>query len=53
MKRVYQWLAWRLPRRVLYWAVIRAWSIATTGQWSGEISDTGLGADVLLGRLES
>lgn len=28
------WLAYSLPRRVVYHAVIRAWAHATTGPWS-------------------
>ena len=24
-----RWIVWRLPKRVLYWAVIRVWADAT------------------------
>lgn len=30
------WLARRLPRRLVYWTVIHAASIASTGKWSGQ-----------------
>lgn len=30
------WLAWRLPRRVVYWAMIRGAAHATTGPWGHE-----------------
>jgi hypothetical protein len=26
-------IAWLLPRRVVYYALIRAWAHATTGRW--------------------
>ena len=32
--RIADFIAWRLPRRVLYFSVIRAWAIATTGEYS-------------------
>lgn len=28
---VAQWIAWWLPRRVVYFAILRAWSYATDG----------------------
>ena len=37
MKNFWMWLAWRLPRRLVYMAVIRAWAHATQGPWSGDI----------------
>ena len=35
-ERIWQAIAWRLPRRLVYWATIRTWSAATTGEWSDE-----------------
>lgn len=32
--RVYRWIAYRLPRKVVYWAVIRAGAHATTGKYN-------------------
>lgn len=29
------WIAWKLPRGVIYWAAIRLVAHATKGQWSG------------------
>ncbi len=26
-----RWIAWKLPWKVIYWVLIRAWSHATTG----------------------
>ena len=34
MERITGWIAWHLPRSVVYHALIRAWAHATTGQWS-------------------
>lgn len=30
----YRWIADRLPRKLVYFAVIRAWAVATTGEFS-------------------
>lgn len=32
-----QWLAWRLPRRLVYWCAIRVMANATTGQYADTI----------------
>ena len=32
--RLARWLSYRLPRKVLYFAVVRAWVESTTGKWS-------------------
>jgi hypothetical protein len=45
------WLAWRLPRRVAYWATIRVGCHATQGEWSNE-SPTDLLQYVALQRWE-
>ena len=33
-ERFWLWLAWALPRKLVYFAGIRLWSNATTEQWS-------------------
>lgn len=33
-ERVWLWLAQRLPRNLLYWAIIVAWAKATSGKHS-------------------
>jgi hypothetical protein len=38
--RVWMWLAWRLPRRLVYMAAVRLWSYATTGKYAGVESPT-------------
>jgi len=30
----YRWIAYILPRKVLYWCVIRAWALATTEKYT-------------------
>lgn len=37
MNKFYLWLAYRLPRRLVYWASIRLMAHATQGQWSTQI----------------
>ena len=32
-----EWLAWKLPRKVVYWAAIRLMAHATQGQYSSTI----------------
>lgn len=36
------WLVWRLPRRLVYWAVIRVWAHATTATpaWQHDTPDS-------------
>jgi hypothetical protein len=34
--RFARWLAWRLPRQVVLWAMIRVVAHATTGKWGHE-----------------
>jgi hypothetical protein len=31
------WLAWKLPRRLVYWCAIRVGAAASTGRWSSQI----------------
>lgn len=35
-ERIAIWIAWRLPRSVVLWAMIRVAAHATTGRWGGE-----------------
>jgi len=35
-ERIWNWLAWRLPPSLVYYAVIRAGVNASTGEWSGD-----------------
>jgi hypothetical protein len=51
MERFWVWLAWRLPRRLTYWASIRLLSAATCGKWENE-SPSGLLAKDALNRWE-
>lgn len=32
-QKLARWIAYRLPRRVLYFAVVRAWNETTTEPW--------------------
>lgn len=51
IEKIWKWLAWHLPRRLVYWGLIRAWSEATTGEYS--FSDaTKVTADEVLERWE-
>lgn len=34
VNRLTAWIAWRLPREIVAWAVIRVWMFASTGKWS-------------------
>ena len=46
-----RWIADRLPRRIVYFAAVRAWSNATTGQWS-HLEATGITVAEMLERWE-
>lgn len=37
MERFWTWLAWRLPRKLAYWATIRVGANATTGKYSNQV----------------
>ncbi len=38
MKRnLWDWIAWQLPRKLVYWCAIRAASYATVGKYSDQI----------------
>lgn len=34
-----KWIAWRLPRIVVYFAGVRLWANATQGKWAYEEAD--------------
>ena len=46
-ERVYQWIAWRLPARVVYWAALRVMASATQGRWSRQDVTSLTGLDAL------
>ena len=37
MEKFIQWLAWKMPKRLAYWAAIRIISYATTGPYGNTI----------------
>ena len=37
MTKLWLWVAWSLPRGLVYWAAIRLMANATTGKHSGQI----------------
>lgn len=37
IEKMWQWLAWHMPRPLAYWATIRVGAHATTGQYSNQI----------------
>ncbi len=36
MEKLYNFIAQHLPKRIIYFALIRAWSNATTGEYSDQ-----------------
>ena len=32
-EKLYMWFIWRLPRSLMYWAVIRVWAHGTSHPW--------------------
>ena len=38
-EKVITFIVWKLPARILYWAVIRGFSDATTGEWGNTHPD--------------
>lgn len=48
---MWKWLAWRLPKRLVYWAAIRLIAFATQGSYSNQIVPD-LGAMEALKRWE-
>lgn len=41
-----RWMAYHLPRRIVYWALVRAWVFGTSGKWAGLESTSVLMRDV-------
>jgi hypothetical protein len=40
MNKFYKWLAWRLPKGLVYWCLIRVFAFVTTGEYSDtEVSE--------------
>ena len=37
MERFYMWLAWVLPKKLVYWCAIRLMSFATVGEYSDTV----------------
>lgn len=37
MERFWFWLAWKLPRKLVYFCTVRAVASATTGKWSNQV----------------
>lgn len=37
MEKFWMWLAWRLPRPLVYWVTIRMGAHATQGKWSDQV----------------
>jgi hypothetical protein len=35
-ERIAVWIAWRLPKRIVLWAMIRVAAHATTGRWGSQ-----------------
>ena len=35
--KLYRWLAWKMPKRLVYWCAVRVGAAATTGQWSSQV----------------
>jgi hypothetical protein len=46
-ERFWTWLAWHLPKKLVYWATIRAGAHASTGEWSNQIVPEMYFVDVL------
>ena len=52
MDRVYMWIAWHLPRGLVYWTAMRLIAHATQGPWA-ETEAPSLGAMDALARWEA
>ena len=37
-EQVYMWLAWRLPRDLVYYCAVRVAVAASAGKWAGEVT---------------
>lgn len=47
LERLLMWLAWKAPRRLVYWTVVRAMAHATTGPYATVEAPSVLATDVL------
>lgn len=36
MSKFYEWLAWKLPKGLVYWCALRVGAHATTGEYSNQ-----------------
>ena len=50
--RLARWIADRLPKEIVYFAVIRAWANATTGIYGYDVAAS-MPVDTILGRWEN
>lgn len=37
MESFYRWIAWKLPRGLVYWSTVRLVAFATSSQWGATI----------------
>jgi hypothetical protein len=47
MEKFWMFVAWRLPRKLMYWTTVRASVEASTGEWSTQVVPDLLVMDVL------
>lgn len=47
-ERFYRWLAWKLPRELVYWCAIRLIAHGTQGRWSSQVVPDLTAMDALL-----
>jgi hypothetical protein len=40
LEEAYMWLAWHLPKRLVYWCAIRLMAHATVGQYGSDHPDS-------------
>ena len=52
MNNFYRWLSYKLPKNLIYFAVIRAWANATTGEYGSEVA-TSITCDKVIERLKN
>ena len=47
MERIQKWIAWKMPRKIVYWGAIRLIAHATTGKYAAQIVPELLAMDAL------
>ena len=47
MTKLWTWMAWHLPERLVYWATIRLMANATTGKYSNQATPDLLAIEAL------